>query len=155
MDAQWGSQDWDYQPDTVPGENGAEDDGDQLDQDDTLESSRVEDALDEGHVTRDRDSRDHWGETAWEARHAEPLDARLAQELPDIDDAVRRGQESDRTGRLEAVRDGAGQDSFARDAGVSGGAASSEEAAMHTTTLDDLERVEAREREGLEGYEED
>lgn len=54
------------------------------------------------------------------------------------------------------MRDGAwGQDSFARDAGVAGGAASSEEAAMHTTSLEELERVEAREREGLDGYDEE
>lgn len=39
---------------------------DQLQPEDTLEPSRVDDALDEGFIAPDEDRRSHWGETALE-----------------------------------------------------------------------------------------
>lgn len=128
---------------------GAELDGDQLAAEDTLENTVTGDVLEEGYSPLERDTRDHWGETALEASLGEPLDRRLAQEVPDVGPGAPRGGEPDRAGRLEQVADGTrGQDFFARDAGVSGGAASAEEAAMHVVTLEDLQAIEAREAEG-------
>lgn len=131
-------------------EQGIEEDGDQLDASDLLEQIRVEDILDEGYSPPERDTRVHWGETALEAALGEPLDLRLAQELPDDWDPP-RGAELDRSGRIESVSDGQwAQDDFARDGGVAGGAASAEEAAMHTLTFEELERIETLEANGLE-----
>lgn len=131
-------------------EQGVEQDGDQLDAKDTLDSTAVEDQLDEGYSPPERDTRVHWGETPLEEALGEPLDSRLAQERPD-DWSPDRGREADRSGRIEQVADGTtGQDGFARDVGVAGGAASAEEAAMHTTTLEELQRVEQAEADGLE-----
>lgn len=128
-----------------------EQDGDQLDAADTLEQVAVEDVLDEGYSPNERDNRSHWGETALEESLGEPLDARLAQEVPDTWDSAPRGRESDRAGRIEDVSEGTwAQDGYARDAGVAGGAASAEEAAMHTMTLEELQRVEAEEADGLD-----
>ena len=55
---------------------------DQLQPEDTLEQSRVDDSLDEGFIPPDEDRRSRWGETALEEELGEPLDLRLAQELP-------------------------------------------------------------------------
>lgn len=133
-----------------------EEDGDQLTAEDTLEQIVVDDILDEGYSPDERDTRVHWGETALEELLGEPLDVRLAQELPDVWDQAPRGRESDRAGRIESNPDGViGQDWYARDVGVAGGAASAEEAAMHTITLDELQETEDREAEGLEGYDAD
>ncbi|HCX86111.1 MAG TPA: hypothetical protein DHV14_13450 [Micrococcales bacterium] len=130
-------------------EQAAELDGDQLDAADTLEQVAVEDVLDEGYSPQERDTRSHWGETPLEESLGEPLDSRLAQEVPDTWDHAPRGRENDRAGRLEAVAEGTwGQDSYARDAGLAGGAASAEEAAVHTVSLDDLERIETAEADG-------
>lgn len=132
-------------------EQSVEQDGDQLDAADTLDQVAVEDVLDEGYSPNERDTRDHWGETAEEARQREPLDGRLAQEQPDTWPATPRGREQDRAGRLEAVAEGTWeQDGYVRDAGIAGGAATAEEAAMHTLTLEELQRIEALEAEGLE-----
>lgn len=130
---------------------------DQLQPEDTLEPSRVDDALDEGFIAPDEDRRSHWGETALEEELGEPLDSRLRQERPDVWDPSYEGQERDRSGRIEAVVEGSfSQDSFARDVGIAGGAASAEEAAVHTISLDELERIEKLEAEGLEpDYEEE
>ncbi|PWD50443.1 hypothetical protein C8046_07075 [Serinibacter arcticus] len=132
-------------------EQAAEQDGDQLSAEETLDDAPVEDPLDESYSPPERDTRDHWGETALEELQGEPLDRRLAQEVPDVWDGPGDGRESDRAGRLEESSDGQWQqDNFARDAGVAGGAASAEEAAMHTMSLDELRAIEEREAQGLE-----
>lgn len=124
-------------------ELGSEVDDDQLDASDTLEDIVTEDVLDEGYSPNERDTRVHWGETALEEAMGESLDLRLSQEEPDDWDRVPRYREDDRSGRIEAVAEGTWQqDGYARDVGVSGGAASAEEAAMHTVDLDDLELEE-------------
>ncbi|MBN8883448.1 hypothetical protein EDD28_1974 [Salana multivorans] len=124
---------------------------DQLQPEDTLEQSRVDDSLDEGFIPPDEDRRSRWGETALEEELGEPLDLRLAQELPDVWVASSRGQEMDRSGRIEGVTEGSfSQDSFARDVGVAGGAASAEEAAVHTISLEELQNIERLEAEGVE-----
>lgn len=130
---------------------------DQLQPEDTLEPSRVDDALEEGFIAPDEDRRSRWGETALEEELGEPLDERLRQERPDVWDPAYQGQELDRSGRIEPVTEGAyAQGSFARDVGVAGGAASAEEAALHTTSLEELQRIERLEAEGLEpDYEDD
>ncbi|MEU1686571.1 DUF5709 domain-containing protein [Micromonospora sp. NPDC005707] len=125
--------------------NVAEDDG-VLDASDTLDD-RTGDPLDTGIVAAD-----HWtaanrfGTTAAEERAGDSLAHLLAQEEPDIDpyaevaddedELTRRGYEREtRTGRLVADDEGLGEDeqadSVAWDAGIDGGAASAEEAAMH------------------------
>lgn len=132
-------------------EQAVEQDGDQLSAGETLDDSPAEDPLDESYSPPERDTRDHWGETALEESLGEPLDSRLAQEVPDVWDSPGAGRESDRAGRLEESGDGQWQqDNYARDAGIAGGAASAEEAAMHTTSLDDLRALEEREAQGLE-----
>ncbi|MFG2108922.1 DUF5709 domain-containing protein [Micromonospora chersina] len=126
--------------------NVAEDDG-VLDASDTLDDDRVGDPLDTGIVAAD-----HWtganrfGTTPAEERAGESLAQLLAQEEPDLDpyaeaaddedELTRRGYEREaRTGRLVADDAGFGEDeqadSVAWDAGVDGGGASAEEAAMH------------------------
>ncbi|MEU9827860.1 DUF5709 domain-containing protein [Micromonospora chersina] len=126
--------------------NVAEDDG-VLDASDTLDDDRVGDPLDTGVVAAD-----HWtaanrfGTTPAEERAGESLAQLLAQEEPDLDpyaeatddedELTRRGYEREaRTGRLVADDAGFGEDeqadSVAWDAGVDGGGASAEEAAMH------------------------
>ncbi|MET8910629.1 DUF5709 domain-containing protein [Micromonospora sp. NPDC004551] len=126
--------------------NVAEDDG-VLDASDTLDDDRVGDPLDTGIVATD-----HWtaanrfGTTPAEERAGESLAQLLAQEEPDIDpyaevgddedELTRRGYEREaRTGRLVAEDAGFGEDeqadAVAWDAGIDGGAASAEEAAMH------------------------
>src|ERR1700755_1791920 len=129
-----------------------EDDG-VLDASDTLSGDAVEDPLDVGIVAADHwAGADRFGTTAAEQRAGEPLDQLLAQEEPDIDpyaetdvddedELTRRGYEREpRSGRL-ADDDGYGDDGgcgedeqadlVAWDAGVDGGGASAEEAAMH------------------------
>lgn len=120
--------------------NMAEDDG-VLDASDTLDDERVRDPLDTGIVAAD-----HWtaanrfGTTRAEERAGESLAQLLSQEEPDIDpyaevaddedELTRRGYEREaRTGRLVAQDER--MDPVAWDAGVDGGAASAEEAAMH------------------------
>ncbi|MFC0033919.1 DUF5709 domain-containing protein [Micromonospora chaiyaphumensis] len=126
--------------------NVAEDDG-VLDASDTLDDDRVGDPLDTGIVAAD-----HWtaanrfGTTPAEERAGESLAQLLAQEEPDIDpyaevgddedELTRRGYEREaRTGRLVAEDAGLGEDeeadAVAWDAGIDGGGASAEEAAMH------------------------
>ncbi|MFG2057199.1 DUF5709 domain-containing protein [Micromonospora sp. NPDC048930] len=126
--------------------NVVEDDG-VLDASDTLDDDRVGDPLDTGIIAGD-----HWtaanrfGTTPAEERAGESLAQLLAQEEPDVDpyaeaaddedELTRRGYEREaRTGRLVAPDEGLGADeeadSFAWDAGIDGGAASAEEAAMH------------------------
>jgi len=116
---------------------GSEGETDQLPREDTLVERGVDDLLDEGYSPPERDNRSHYGETAWEEKHRETIDQRVGQEEPEVWEArprVTGDREGDRAGRLVAD-DGAveagGTDAFAVDEGVSGGAASAEEAAVH------------------------
>lgn len=133
-------------------EQAAEQDGDQLSAGETLDDSPAQDPLDESWSPPERDTRSHWGETPLEEQLGESLDSRLRQEVPDVGDAPPTGgRESDRTGRLEETGEGSWeQDGYARDAGIAGGAAGAEEAAVHTTSLEELQAVEEREAQGLE-----
>lgn len=134
---------------------GPEGDTDQLPMEDTLEQRGVDDLLDEGYVPPERPRSNQYGETAWEQAHPETLDRRLAEEEPEVWEVRPRvdpGREPDRAGRLveddDAVEAG-GNDEFAVDAGVSGGAASAEEAAVHL--IDEEYTTEDEDDEGDEG----
>lgn len=116
---------------------GSEGDTDQLSAEEMLVERGVEDLLDEGYSPPERDRSNRWGETAWEQAHGEGLDRRLAEEEPDVwvaDPRPAGEREPGRAGRLvaddDAVEAGA-NDQFALDAGVAGGGASAEEAAVH------------------------
>ncbi|MCQ4083681.1 DUF5709 domain-containing protein [Streptomyces sp. RB6PN25] len=146
-----------YQPDRTE----VQDDAGLLDPQDTLEDRGLENALDEGYSPPERPyGLDHWGLSPEEQPRAEPLDARLAHEVPEnaaplgdglgdtldtdgelLDDAVG----TRRAGRLVARYDesypGRGNDVFASDVGIDGGAASAEEAAVHI--IPDSEDFEA------------
>jgi hypothetical protein len=136
----------DDRTDGVEERNVVEDDG-VLDASDTLDDDRVEDPLDTGIVAADRwTGANRFGTTPAEERAGESLEQLLAEEEPDVDpyaDAVddedeltRRGYQQDpRAGRLVASDEGFGEDeeadAVAWDAGIDGGAASAEEAAVH------------------------
>lgn len=116
---------------------GSEGDTDQLSAEEMLVDRGVEDLLDEGYSPPERDRSNRWGETAWEQAHGEGLARRLAEEEPDVWVAEPRPlgeREPGRAGRLvaddDAVEAGV-NDQFALDAGVAGGGASAEEAAVH------------------------
>lgn len=134
-------------PATTPDpETGAEGDSDQLPIEDTLIERGVGDLLDEGYSPPDRPSDHRFGQTPLEELLGEPLDQRLARELPEvwdvIDGPVAGAREPDRAGRLEAgVSEATGDAAtslMADDVGVAGGAASAEEAAVHIIEDDQL-----------------
>jgi Family of unknown function (DUF5709) len=124
-----------------------------LDASDTLDDDAVEDPLDVGIEPADRWSRaSRFGTTAAEQGRGESLDQLLAEEQPDIDpyadagededELIRRGYESEpRSGRLVAEDPNRDADEYdgedtepdavAWDAGIGGGGASAEEAAVH------------------------
>lgn len=118
-----------------------------LDASDTLDDDAVPDPLDAGVQAADRWSgANRFGTTAAEERAGESLEQLLAEEEPDIDpyaepapdedELIRRGYEAEpRAGRLVADDEGFGPDteadSVAWDAGIAGGGASAEEAAVH------------------------
>jgi len=114
---------------------GSEGDTDQLPKEDTLTERGVDDLLDEGYSPPERPRTNHFGETALEEIQGESLDQRLAEEEPEVFDEPDAGaSQPDRAGRLVAdadALDGRVNDTFADDAGVAGGAASAEEAAVH------------------------
>ncbi|MGV8976960.1 MAG: DUF5709 domain-containing protein [Cellulomonas sp.] len=125
------------------GTDGSEGDSDQLSMEDTLLDRGVDDLLDEGYVAPEQARANHYGETAWEELHGETLDQRLAEEEPEVWAAHPTSDPSgapDRAGRLvvddHAVKAG-DNDEFVVDAGISGGAASAEEAAVHLIDEDD------------------
>jgi hypothetical protein len=128
-------------------ETGAEGDSDQLPIEDTLIERGVGDLLDEGYSPPDRPSDHRFGLTALEELLGEPLDQRLARELPEVWDAadgpVAGAREPDRAGRLEAGVSEATGDSatslMADDVGIAGGAARAEDAAVHIIEDDQLE----------------
>lgn len=136
---------------------------DQLQSDDTLDDRGVDDVLDEGMSPPEHPSRAMArGTTAAEDAAGETIDERLEQEEPDPvahldysapspedepsdddanddvnDDPSDRGEIGDeRTGRLVADEDGIDGDGI--DAGIDAGAASAEEAAMHTVDEDEI-----------------
>ena len=116
-------------------ELGSEGESDQLTKEDTLIDRAVGDLLDEGYSPPERDRSNHFGETSLEEQTGESLDQRLAEEEPDVwDRPYTDGREADRAGRIVSdadALDGRANDSYAQDAGVAGGAASAEEAAVH------------------------
>ena len=127
----------------------------QLDAEDTLDTTHPADPLDEGYSAAERPwAVTGWGTTAREEASGESLDARLARELADPDEALDSDGLGDaydtdgellddevgdaRSGRLVALPDdGANVDLYARDIGIDGAGASAEEAAMHTIPLED------------------
>jgi len=139
------------------GEYSGEDDN-QLQPEDTLIDRGVDDALDEGYSPPERP----YGRGAFGP--CETMDQKLAEEEPDpasrinvpFDDAEQqRSDEAEReaefprrrevgrarAGRLVALDGGFGEDAesdlFAEDVGISGGAASAEEAAVHIVEDED------------------
>ena len=118
-------------------ELGSEGDTNQLTTEETLLDRGLDDALDEGYTVPERPRSNHYGETPWEEAHRETIDQRIGQEEPEVwevRDIPADDREQYRAGRLveddDAVEAG-GTDGFAIDAGISGGAASAEEAAVH------------------------
>ncbi len=118
-----------------------------LDPEDTLDDR---DELAEGYSPPERaQATEGWGTTARETAEGESWKARLAREVPDVssdDDGLGDSEDTDgelvddevgdvRAGRLVATDEGFGEDSdeelYASDAGIDGGAASAEEAAVH------------------------
>lgn len=128
---------------TTDPETGAEGDTDQLQQEDTLLDRGVDSVLDEGYSPPEHRP-GHRLETELEQELGEPLDDRLAQEQPEVWE-VPEGQEpgareADRAGRLaagDAEATGLPAESLtAQDAGVAGGGAAAEEAAVHVVDED-------------------
>ncbi|MEU8513971.1 DUF5709 domain-containing protein [Kitasatospora sp. NPDC048722] len=133
-----------YQPDGSE----VQDDVGPLEPEDTLIDRGLESALDEGYAPPERPlAVERHGVTAAEQRTRESLAQRLAEELPDVTapdwDGIGDAHGTDgepidteagevRSGRLIASS-GSRSDMIAEDVGISGGAASAEEAAMHTT----------------------
>ncbi|WP_421743553.1 DUF5709 domain-containing protein [Cellulomonas sp.] len=113
----------------------SEGDTDQLSSEDTLVDRGVEDLLDEGYTVPLRPRANHYGETPWEEAHRETIDQRIGQEEPEVWEARPRPEREEfRAGRLiedDGAVEAGGTDGFAIDAGISGGAASAEEAAVH------------------------
>ena len=131
---------------------GAEDNP-QLDTPDTLLDDDLRaDPLDTGYSPPDYEpAAARFGMTVEEQLEGESLDRRLAQEVPDVsaeDDPVGDPDADDavpdpRAGRLIAPDEGAHPDVeadlIAFDAGIDGGAASAEEAAVHVVGEDALD----------------
>lgn len=130
-------------PGTTPDpESVAEGDTDQLEHEDTLLDRGAASALDEGYSPPERPPGNRL-ETHLDQALGERLDDKLAAEEPEVwdDDAgPAPGREPDRAGRLAAADPDAdglpSADTLAVDAGVSGGAASAEEAAVHAVDED-------------------
>jgi len=119
---------------------GSEGDNDQLDREDTLIDRGVDDLLDEGYSPPDRDPIQQMGGLDPE----DPTRQQLNAEEPEVWEVpagqAPGGRQADRAGRLEEVRDG-GRDTdvYATDAGIAGGAASAEEAAVRIDEDDEDE----------------
>lgn len=123
----------------------------QLSQADSLVFRGVDDALDEGYTAPEKwSAAQGFGNTPAEMKQGENLEQRILQEEPEDDPNKLKGPwnptrenrqvGSQRAGRLvapgSAGHDDAG--SVASDVGISGGAASAEEAAMHVISEHDL-----------------
>ncbi|WP_207839944.1 DUF5709 domain-containing protein [Williamsia soli] len=141
------------------------DEDDQLQPEDTLDDRGVDDILDEGYSPPEQpDGINRYGTTADEQSRGESLAQHLAEEepdptalayQPDAPDPEWRSDEADsdpefpegeqvggrRSGRLIAPDEGVSvhdiQERLATDAGIDGGAASAEEAAVHVIDDDD------------------
>ncbi|HUZ26003.1 MAG TPA: DUF5709 domain-containing protein [Streptosporangiaceae bacterium] len=151
----------------TPEQDDIEDEG-VLDASDTLEGDPGDDPLDQGIIPSDRWSAGmRFGSTAAEEEAGESLDQLLAEEEPDPalqfeeeenpDDLEGDGDAGDedldgllldtgpdpRAGRLVADDEGAHSDAeaslIAHDAGIDGGAATAEEAAVHVVPNDDTD----------------
>ncbi len=133
-------------PATTPDpETGAEGDTDQLQQEDTLLDRGVDNVLDEGYSPPERPTNRPRLETDLDQALGERIDDKLAAEEPEVwetDPGRDAGaREPDRAGRLAPADPGpdglTSADTMAVDAGISGGAASAEEAAVHVVDEDE------------------
>jgi uncharacterized protein DUF5709 len=133
---------------------GVDTDSGLLEPDESLDDTAVEDVLDEGYSPPERPwAVGDWGFTAREARGHESLTARLARELPEVeqsggdglgDTEGTDGELYDRevgTGRAGRLAEYNGdfddyQYLYAVDVGIDGGSASAEEAAVHIVPED-------------------
>ncbi|MFD3515686.1 DUF5709 domain-containing protein [Streptomyces sp. NPDC058657] len=160
-----------YQPD---GGNEEQADAAPLDLQDAVDERSYDDMLDEGYSPPEKPlGVTQSGTTAAEQQEGESLDERLSQELPDVGE--RPADEdpdgigdlpggtgepldpeagADRAGRLVAPDEGARQDVtkdlVASDAGIDGGAAAAEEAAVHVVEDADLPPADAPAEDGQE-----
>lgn len=134
-----------------PQDDGQDPPNDDLDLENALGERGLDDQLDEGYSPPERPlGVDKYGTTGEEERRGESLDQRLAQEVEDVeppdgdgigdlDDGEGEPLEPEeggtRSGRLSEADDVPGRraDVYANDVGIDGGAASAEEAAVHTT----------------------
>lgn len=109
---------------------------------DTLIESDVKDVLDEGYSLPDEENKAlRYGNTPAEMRRGESLKRRLKQEEPETDPDALDGDwnplyEEREVGHARAGRIVYDEGAYGRDVGVSGGAISAEEAAMHVITED-------------------
>ncbi|MFJ9539636.1 DUF5709 domain-containing protein [Streptomyces sp. NPDC101225] len=142
-----------YQP---TGTNEEQADAAPLDLEDALDERGYDDVLDEGYSPPEKPlGVTRYGITAAEQHDGEPLDVRLAQEVPDvapppgdgIGDLPRGEGEpvdpqagTERAGRLVAPDEGAHpgttSEAVASDVGIDAGAAGAEEAAVHVIADD-------------------
>jgi hypothetical protein len=111
----------------------------QIPLEDSLLGDPLDDILDRGFISLDRQPASHRRTTAEETRQGETLDERLVQEEPepapepdpDPDEQWEVDlTDGERIGRLLATEEGV------EDVGIDGGAASAEEAAMHLVRED-------------------
>ena len=154
-------------PDETRHESADLEDYEVLDTTDTLDAAPGDDPLDRGVATPERWSAGmRFGTTAGEQREGESLDRLLAEEEPDsafgdddeeplestgdedvaeedVDGLLLDDGPDPRAGRLVAEDEGAHSDAeedlVARDAGIDGGAATAEEAAVHIVEEDDYD----------------
>jgi len=106
----------------------------QLENDQQMVGPPGGDPLDAGYVPPDRPyAAEEFGVTGQEMADGEPMDQRLARELPD-----ELPVDPDRSGRITVAGQGAAletaDDIDGVDVGIDGGAASAEEAAVHEST---------------------
>lgn len=141
-----------YQPGNADADNPPNDD---LDLENALDERDLDALLDEGYSPPERAfAVEDYGTTQEEQERGEPLDRRLARERPEpgqgdaeTDEAAEPGDEGQvgdaRTGRLtgEPDAEARGNHTQARDVGVDGGAATAEEAAVHTVPEDLTEEL--------------
>jgi hypothetical protein len=119
----------------------------QIPLEDSLLDDPLDDILDRGLTTPDRQPASHRRTTVEETRRGETLDERLVQEEPEPEPEGDPDEQwevdlgdGERIGRLVAPDQGAHEDTekdlVAEDVGIDGGAASAEEAAMHLVRED-------------------
>ncbi|WP_330241903.1 DUF5709 domain-containing protein [Streptomyces sp. NBC_00525] len=133
-----------------PQNDGQDPPNDDLDLENALGERGLDEQLDEGYSPPERPlAVDKYGTTGEEERRGESLDQRLEQEVDDVEppDGDDIGDLPDgegepldpayetRSGRLSPADEVPGRrtDVYADDVGIDGGAASAEEAAVHTT----------------------